>query len=275
MMEIKETTAADLKSVQRLWADGDVMKFIGFADGLIKTDEEMKDWYLWIESNRPVINHYSIFEDGVYCGESFYAIDAAHRSAALDIKLFGFARGRGIAAAGLSHAVEEAFRNGAQTVWVDPNPQNTKAIALYQRLGFVQKAFPAYLLSGEEPISVYMERKRDDDPVRIATKNPGGARMKLSDIFEEKPKQWGFRGDPYFWDYLKERAKEMDMLSPDALEEWIGAQYLAVTGKVLTDVYGDFAVVEQFKHGGMSSGGVDNLWWKEKGIPLLKSRLPR
>lgn len=97
--------------------------------------------------------------------------------------------------------------------------------------------------------------------------------MKLSDIFEEKPKQWGFRGDPYFWDYLKERAKEMDMLSPDALEEWIGAQYLAVTGKALTDVYGDFAVVEQFKHGGMSSGGVDNLWWKEEGIPLLKSRL--
>ena len=162
MMEIKETTAADLKSVQRLWADGDVMKFVGFADGLIKTDEEMKDWYRWIETNRPRINHYSIFEDGVYCGESFYAIDAAHRSAALDIKLFGFARGRGIAAAGLSHAVEEAFRNGAQTVWVDPNPQNTKAIALYQRLGFSQKAFPAYLLSEEEPISVYMERKRDE-----------------------------------------------------------------------------------------------------------------
>ena len=65
MMEIKETTAADLKSVQRLWADGDVTKFVGFADGLIKTDEEMKDWYRWIETNRPRINHYSIFEDGV------------------------------------------------------------------------------------------------------------------------------------------------------------------------------------------------------------------
>ena len=41
----------------------------------------------------------------------------------------------------------------------------------------------------------------------------------------------------------------------------------------MTDKYGDFAVIEQFAHGGMSSGGVDNLWWIEEGIPLLKSRL--
>ena len=161
MMEIKETTAADLKSVQRLWADGDVMKFVGFADGLIKTDEEMKDWYRWIETNRPRINHYSIFEDGNYCGEAFYAIDPEHGCAALDIKLFAFARGRGIGAAGLSHAIREAFRNGAERVWVDPNPENGKAIALYRRLGFRERDFPAYLLSGEEaPHSIYMELRR-------------------------------------------------------------------------------------------------------------------
>ena len=41
--------------------------------------------------------------------------------------------------------------------------------------------------------------------------------MKLSKIFEEKPKQWGFRGDPYFWNYLKGLAENMDMISPD---EW-------------------------------------------------------
>ena len=48
----------------------------------------------------------------------------------------------------------------------------------------------------------------------------GSRRMKLSDIFEEKPKSWGFRGDPYE-----------------------GAR------------------------------GVDNEWWMNTGIPLLKSRL--
>ena len=97
--------------------------------------------------------------------------------------------------------------------------------------------------------------------------------MKLSKIFEEKPKRWGFRSDPYFWDHLKERAESMDLISPDELEKWIKAEYLSVSGKALTDKYMDFAVVEQFAHGGMSSGGVDNQWWVETGIPLLKSRL--
>ena len=158
MIEIKETTARDIENIQRLWADGDVMRFVGFPDGLHRTSEEMQDWFRWIESNRPVLNHYSIFEDGKYCGESFYKIDAVYQSAALDIKLFEFARGRGIATAGLTHAVREAFRNGAGTVWVDPNPENTKAIALYRRLGFKQKAFPEHLISkDEEQHSVYME----------------------------------------------------------------------------------------------------------------------
>ena len=124
--------------------------------------QEMKGWFRWIESNRPGLNHYSIFEDGNYCGESFYEIDEEHQSAALDIKLFGFARGRGIATAGLSYAIEEAFLNGAKTVWVDPNPGNTKAIALYKRLGFRQKAFPEYLTSeDEEQNSIYMELRKD------------------------------------------------------------------------------------------------------------------
>lgn len=35
----------------------------------------------------------------------------------------------------------------------------------------------------------------------------------------------------------------------------------------------DFAVVEQFAHGEMSSGGVSNEWWISEGIPLLKRRL--
>ena len=97
--------------------------------------------------------------------------------------------------------------------------------------------------------------------------------MKLSVIFEEKPKRWGFRGDPYFWDYLKKLAKNMDIISLDELEKWIKEEYFSLSGKVMTDKYGDFAVIEQFAHGGMSSGGVDNLWWIEEGIPLLKSRL--
>ena len=79
MIEIKETNIKDIDNVQRLWADGDVMRFVGFPNGLHQTSEEMKGWFQWIESNRPVLNHYSIFENGNYCGESFYEIDEEHQ----------------------------------------------------------------------------------------------------------------------------------------------------------------------------------------------------
>ena len=105
------------------------------------------------------------------------------------------------------------------------------------------------------------------------TQIPGDNNMKLSIIFEEKPERWGFRGDPYFWDYLKEHAENMEIISPEELEKWIKEEYLSLSGKPLTDEYMDFAVIKQFAHGGMSSGGVDNRWWMEKGIPLLKNRL--
>ncbi len=97
--------------------------------------------------------------------------------------------------------------------------------------------------------------------------------MKLSVLFEEKPERWGLRGDPHFGDYLKEQAENMDILSPCELEQWIKEECFSLSGKALTDKYMDFAVIKQFAHGGMSSGGVDNRWWMEKGIPLSKSRL--
>lgn len=97
--------------------------------------------------------------------------------------------------------------------------------------------------------------------------------MNLSIIFGEKPERWGLRGDPYFWDYLKDCAENMEILSPDELEQWIKAEYFSLSGKAMTDEYMDFAVIKQFAHGGMSSGGVDNRWWTREGIPLLKSRL--
>lgn len=49
-----------------------------------------------------------MFEDGAYCRETFYRIDEKRgNSAAVDIKLFAFARGRGIAARALSFAMED------------------------------------------------------------------------------------------------------------------------------------------------------------------------
>ena len=95
--------------------------------------------------------------------------------------------------------------------------------------------------------------------------------MNYSSLFDEKPESWGLRGDPYFWDYLKNRADGLDDPSPEALEAWIKREFLVVSGEELTPA--TMVRVEQFEHGGMSSGGLDGEWWLEQGIPMLKERL--
>ncbi len=162
VVQVKESTTDDIKSIQALWADGDVMKYIGFPNGLHETEESIQEWLNRFHTLRPKENHYSIFEDGKYCGETQYRIDEKHRSASLDIKLLEFARGRGIATQAISYAIEEAFNNGAEVVWVDPHPENAKAISLYQRLGFVTKEMPEHVIAlGEDPkIYKYMERRK-------------------------------------------------------------------------------------------------------------------
>ena len=161
MIEIRETTLDDIRNVQRLWADGEVMRFVGFPDGLHKTDEEMREWLRWIASVRPGANHFSIYDDGAYCGEAFYEIDGEHGDrAALDIKLLPSARGRGIAAEALRYAIDRAFANGASRCYVDPNPLNSRAIALYRRIGMTQKEMPEDLVDADYPGFLYFEIER-------------------------------------------------------------------------------------------------------------------
>ncbi|MDO4432587.1 MAG: GNAT family N-acetyltransferase [Aerococcaceae bacterium] len=156
---IKETQFSDLTHIQSLWNDGDVMYYVGFPDGLGITVPELEKWLAHILEKRPhQKNHYSIYDnEGNYCGEAYYAIDAALSIAAVDIKLFCHARGKGIAKKALLHAINEAFNHGATEVYVTPNIDNTRAIKLYQTLGFQKQPAPLELFA--EPLSekyIYM-----------------------------------------------------------------------------------------------------------------------
>ena len=111
MITIKESTYDDIKNIQNLWADEDVMQYI-WPGGLHETGEAVREWLDRFISARPKQNHYSIFEDGKYCGETQYRIDSETKNASLDIKLFEFARGRGIATQALLYSIQEAFKQG-------------------------------------------------------------------------------------------------------------------------------------------------------------------
>ena len=161
-IHIKLTEKEDLLNVQRLWADPAVMYYVGFPDGLHESMEHLeKRWLPWAQ-NPPMRQHYSIYEDAIgYCGESFYDVDDTGL-ACMDIKLLPCARGRGIAFAGLSHALTQMFmQTTATSAYVDPNPENAKAIRLYERLGFRRTERAAHLEDPGCPY-VYMELTRAD-----------------------------------------------------------------------------------------------------------------
>lgn len=158
-LTIKETQNEDLENLMNLWNDGDVMKYVGFPNGLNITYEAIERWYL-NNHNSSAIKHFSIYEANLgYCGETFYKIDEINDLATLDIKLFKTAQGKGIAMAGLSNTLDLIFEAGlCGKAYVDPNPENLKAWALYEKLGFASKPRPAQL----EPFEVYLEITAED-----------------------------------------------------------------------------------------------------------------
>jgi Acetyltransferases, including N-acetylases of ribosomal proteins len=156
----KETSESDLENVMRLWNDGEVMYYVGFPDGLGTTLEYLRDeWLPWIQSGGNRWKNWSIYSDKIgYCGETFYNVDETGL-AALDIKLFPAARGLGIATQAMTLAINTAFTLGeAERVYVDPHPENRKAWALYERLGFKEAPRPAHL----EPEPTYLEISKAD-----------------------------------------------------------------------------------------------------------------
>lgn len=162
MIIIKETTKNDLENTRSLWASGEVMRFVGFPNGLIKSEEEMLRWLERIEAHKSTVNHFSIYENDTYCGEAFYAIDRFRGRAALDIKLLPEARGRGIGRQGLTHAMKEAFYNGAELVYVDPNPENERALRLYESIGMVKTDMPDELKDPDFPNNLYYELSAEE-----------------------------------------------------------------------------------------------------------------
>lgn len=91
-------------------------------------------------------------------------------------------------------------------------------------------------------------------------------------LFEERPKQWGLRGDPYLWEDMKHSFSKVPItVSPEDFIEKLKEFFEAHTGVPLTRECRVFA--RQYAHGGMSSGQICGAFWVNQAIPLLLERL--
>lgn len=95
--------------------------------------------------------------------------------------------------------------------------------------------------------------------------------MKVSEIFEKEPQQWGFRGDPHLWRELKSQFRDIDMpREPEQLKIIIENEYQNCTGLPIT--HSESFCVDRFKKSGMSSGAISPSFWVNTAVPLLVGR---
>lgn len=93
----------------------------------------------------------------------------------------------------------------------------------------------------------------------------------LSVLFVERPKKYGYRGDYYFWEYLEQYFhRHPELTERKDIEETIKQQFKKMSGTELTT--DAITCVQEFAHGGMSSGFLSGDFWLNKAIPLLQNR---
>lgn len=123
-------------------------------------------------------------------------------------------------------------------------------------------------MGGGLPIAGFYEMKQDiyETARRLSNK------YFVSDIFRVKPHQWGLRGAPYFWKTLEsEFAFDEIDITVDELNDKIHAIFEQKTNEELTEE--SVCYVEEYAHGGMSSGHISGEWLIKTCIPMLQKRL--
>lgn len=94
----------------------------------------------------------------------------------------------------------------------------------------------------------------------------------VSCIMEPTPERWGLRGDPFFWEELRQH---FDMI-PMPYDEWnlkldIYRLFSQVTNGEWLSKAGN-VYVAKYAHDGMSSGHLSGYFWRNEMIPILMER---
>lgn len=89
--------------------------------------------------------------------------------------------------------------------------------------------------------------------------------------FTLEPSRWGLRGDPWLWRDMRQRFAAVPCpATADELEAIVTAEFARLTVHPVT--HGEMIHLEQYSHGGMSSGMVSPEFWRETAVPLLRQR---
>ncbi|MCA9918628.1 MAG: hypothetical protein KC445_11790 [Anaerolineales bacterium] len=93
----------------------------------------------------------------------------------------------------------------------------------------------------------------------------------VAELFQEKPWQWGLRGDPYLWAEMANHFATTPLPSnSEQLAQQLLQAFEALTGQPITAE--KFIAVERFPRSGMSGGMVSPEFWRETAVPLLLER---
>ena len=120
------------------------------------------------------------------------------------------------------------------------------------------------------PIDGFYEMKQEIyEIVRKLRHNPF-----ISDIFSKRPNSWGLRGDPFFWEDLKDEFAFFDIsMTEQELSDKVYEIFKQKTQVDLTEAAIGYAE-EYYKLGyGMSNGCLSGDWIINECIPMLQERL--
>lgn len=139
-INIKKTTEEDLISIQTLWNNYDVMRFIGLPKDLSFHIKKIKFWFEKINENE-LINHYVITtKDNQFCGDLSYEIDLDENKAEINIKLLPKFQKQGIALEAFKRLIDYIFINekNIDLIYAEATLTNISAISLYTKIGLIK-----------------------------------------------------------------------------------------------------------------------------------------
>jgi RimJ/RimL family protein N-acetyltransferase len=133
--------------LRKLWNDGEVMRYVGFPQGLGIDERGMMEWFKKLKRHRSIDREHWIVENerGEPIGEAYYKAELeysgyrAEKMAQIDLKLARSFWGQGYATDALQTLIRHLFEKGFETIVVSPNLNNEAALRLYERLGFEPK----------------------------------------------------------------------------------------------------------------------------------------